>query len=128
MNPTRTLKRVLACAALCASTAGFADIVITSEIRMATNPSPYIVQFLDEVAKRTNGELKGKYFAASQLYNDRDAIGAIGTGADQGRTSNVNTSGLVARLLSGDLPSIDKDRGDADDEAPPEAADGPPPV
>ncbi len=27
---------------------------------------------------------------------------AIGTGADQGRTSNVNTSGLVARLLSGD--------------------------
>ena len=81
MNPTRTLKRVLACAALCASTAGFADIVITSEIPMATNPSPYIVQFLDEVAKRTNGELKGKYFAASQLYNDRDAIGAIGTGA-----------------------------------------------
>lgn len=82
MNPSRTLKRIIGLAGLCASMAAVAaDIVITSEIPMATNPSPYIVQFLDDVAKRTNGELKGKYFAASQLYNDRDAIGALGTGA-----------------------------------------------
>lgn len=81
MNPT--FKRVLACTALWASTAACADIVITSEIPMATNPSPYIAQFIEQLAKRTNGELKGKYFPASQLYNDRDAIGALGTGAVQ---------------------------------------------
>lgn len=81
MKPVQTLKRLLALAPLALSQAALADLVITSEIPMATNPSPYIVQFLDEVAKRTNGELKGKYFPASQLYTDRDAIGALGTGA-----------------------------------------------
>lgn len=83
MHPSRTFKRALAVAAavLASTTVQAADLVITSEIPMATNPSPYIVQFLDDIAKRTNGELKGKYFAASQLYNDRDALGALGTGA-----------------------------------------------
>ena len=57
------------------------EIVITSEIPLTTNPSPYIVQFLEEIEARTSGAVTGKYFAASQLYNDRDALAALGTGA-----------------------------------------------
>jgi len=33
------------------------------------------------VSKSTNGAVKGKYFEASQLYNDRDGLAALGTGA-----------------------------------------------
>lgn len=58
-----------------------ADMIITSEIPMATNPSPYIVQFIESVEKETDGRIKGQYFPASQLYNDRDALAALGTGA-----------------------------------------------
>jgi len=68
-------------ASLAAPHAGAADMIVTSEIPLAVNPSPYIVQFIDEVTKRTNGALTGKYFHASTLYNDRDAIAALGTGA-----------------------------------------------
>ncbi|MCD0504718.1 TRAP transporter substrate-binding protein DctP [Bordetella petrii] len=64
----------------CAS-ASAADMIITSEIPLATNPSPYIEQFIAEVNKRTDGALQGKYFPASQLYNDRDGLAALGTGA-----------------------------------------------
>jgi len=57
------------------------EIIITSEIPVTTNPSLYIEQFLKEIETKTHGEVKGKYFAASQLYNDRDALVALGTGA-----------------------------------------------
>lgn len=58
-----------------------ADMIITSEIPLSVNPSPYIAQFVDEVKKRSNGSITGKYFDSSQLYNDRDAIAALGTGS-----------------------------------------------
>lgn len=61
--------------------AGAAEMIITSEIPLATNPSPYIEQFIAEVGKRTDGAIQGKYFPASQLYNDRDGLAALGTGA-----------------------------------------------
>lgn len=64
-----------------AAPVGATEIIITSEIPVTTNPSPYIEQFLEEVEAKTGGEVKGKYFAASQLYNDRDALVALGTGA-----------------------------------------------
>lgn len=60
-----------------------ADMIIVSEIPLTVNPSPYIVQFVDAVNKRTNGEIKGKYFDSSQLYNDRDGLAALGTGSVQ---------------------------------------------
>jgi len=82
MKRNKILKSLLGLAAPWCMSAGFAaDMIITSEIPLVTNPSPYIVQFVDEVTKRTNGELKGKYFPAAQLYNDRDGIAALGTGA-----------------------------------------------
>jgi len=61
--------------------AGAAEMIITSEIPLSTNPSPYIEQFIAEVGKRTGGAIEGKYFPASQLYNDRDGLAALGTGA-----------------------------------------------
>ena len=60
-----------------------AEMVVTSEIPLIVNPSPYIVEFVETVTKRTNGAIKGKYFHAASLYNDRDAIAALGTGAVQ---------------------------------------------
>lgn len=60
-----------------------ADMIITSEIPLSVNPSPYIVQFVEEVKKRTGGAVNGKYFDSSQLYNDRDALAALGTGSVQ---------------------------------------------
>ncbi|MVW69927.1 TRAP transporter substrate-binding protein DctP [Bordetella sp. 15P40C-2] len=65
----------------CSGAAGAAEMIITSEIPLATNPSPYIQQFIEEVGKRTDGAIQGKYFPASQLYNDRDGLAALGTGA-----------------------------------------------
>jgi C4-dicarboxylate-binding protein DctP len=60
-----------------------AEMVVTSEIPLIVNPSPYIVEFVETVTKRTNGAIQGKYFHAASLYNDRDAIAALGTGAVQ---------------------------------------------
>lgn len=57
------------------------EMIITGEIPITTNPSPSIMKFIEEVEKRTNGEVKGKYFPASQLYNDINGIAAIGTGS-----------------------------------------------
>jgi TRAP-type C4-dicarboxylate transport system substrate-binding protein len=57
------------------------DMIITSEIPLSVNPSPYIVQFVDEVKKRSNSTVAGKYFDSSQLYNDRDGLAALGTGS-----------------------------------------------
>jgi C4-dicarboxylate-binding protein DctP len=91
MESVKKFKRVLQIAALAGTTALIGSLpsvqasqmVVTSEIPLTVNPSPYIVQFIDEVAKRTNGGIKGKYFHAATLYNDRDAIAALGTGAVQ---------------------------------------------
>jgi len=57
------------------------DLIITSEIPTSTNPSPYIEQFIKNSGEATKGRIKGQYFPASQLYNDRDALAALGTGA-----------------------------------------------
>ncbi|MFC4485961.1 TRAP transporter substrate-binding protein DctP [Tepidiphilus baoligensis] len=57
------------------------EIIITGEVPLTTNPSPYIIKFIEEIKSRTNGAVTGKYYPASQLYNDRDALAALGTGA-----------------------------------------------
>ena len=79
------MKKLLSCTLLALSVlsgkALATEIIITSEIPVSTNPSPYIEKFLEEIKSRTNGEVTGKYFPASQLYNDRDGLVALGTGA-----------------------------------------------
>jgi C4-dicarboxylate-binding protein DctP len=84
----RSVLQALFCAALSLQGLGVtplhaAEMVVTSEIPLIVNPSPYIVEFVETVTKRTNGAIKGKYFHAASLYNDRDAIAALGTGAVQ---------------------------------------------
>lgn len=84
--PRHTLRRWLlglAAGLSLGASAQAADMIITSEIPLSVNPSPYIVQFIDEVKKRSGGAINGKYFDSSQLYNDRDALAAIGTGSVQ---------------------------------------------
>lgn len=80
-KPNHTRKWLLGASLLWSTLAMGADMIITSEIPMTTNPSPYIAQFIESVDKETDGRIKGQYFPASQLYNDRDALAALGTGA-----------------------------------------------
>lgn len=77
----KILSSALLALGLISSPLSATEIIITSEIPITTNPSPYIEQFLTEISAKTNGEVTGKYFPASQLYNDRDALVALGTGA-----------------------------------------------
>ena len=84
----RSVLQLFVCAALslqglAATPLHAAEMVVTSEIPLIVNPSPYIVEFVETVTKRTNGAIQGKYFHAASLYNDRDAIAALGTGAVQ---------------------------------------------
>lgn len=71
-------------AMLLTTTAGHAEnLVVTSEIPVTTNPSPAIEKFLILIKERSGGKITGNHYPASQLYNDRDALAAIGTGAVQ---------------------------------------------
>lgn len=76
------LKSLIA-VALVTTAAHAKNIVVTSEIPITTNPSPTIEKFLKLVKERSKGEFTGNHYPASQLYNDRDALAAIGTSAVQ---------------------------------------------
>ncbi|MDO5666253.1 MAG: TRAP transporter substrate-binding protein DctP [Alcaligenaceae bacterium] len=79
----KILLKGLTAMALVATTAHAENLVVTSEIPITTNPSPSIEKFLKLIKERSDGKITGNHYAASQLYNDRDALGAIGTGAVQ---------------------------------------------
>lgn len=83
-----TFKRVLAGAIAAISLsvvaqggAVAADLVLPSEVAATHWKTDYMNQFAEGVAKRTNGALNVKVFPAGQLYNDQDALAALGTGA-----------------------------------------------
>ncbi|WP_018992830.1 TRAP transporter substrate-binding protein DctP [Aromatoleum toluclasticum] len=82
-----TFKRLAASAiaSLCvmahAGGASAADLVLPSEVAATHWKTKYMNQFAEGVAKRTNGALNVKVFPAGQLYNDQDALAALGTGA-----------------------------------------------
>src|SRR3990167_136865 len=58
-----------------------ADVVLPSEVPASHWKTNYLNQFADEVKKRTNGALNVKVFPGAQLYNEQDAMAALGTGA-----------------------------------------------
>lgn len=60
-----------------------ADLVLPSEVAASHWKTKYMNQFADEVKKKTNGALNVKVFPGSQLYNDQDAMAALGTGSVQ---------------------------------------------
>lgn len=58
-----------------------ADLVLPSEVPASHWKTSYLNQFADEVKKRTSGALNVKVFPGAQLYNEQDAMAALGTGA-----------------------------------------------
>ena len=79
----RTAAALLVAGALLAASAfaRAAEMVLPSEIAVTHWKTRYMNEFADEVKKKTNGALVVKVFPASQLYNDQDALAALGTGA-----------------------------------------------
>ncbi|MDO5666255.1 MAG: TRAP transporter substrate-binding protein DctP [Alcaligenaceae bacterium] len=64
-----------------ATTANATEIVLTSEVATTHWKTDYMRQFAEAVEKRSNGEVTVKIYAGGQLYNDQDAVAALGTGA-----------------------------------------------
>lgn len=57
------------------------EMVLPSEVAATHWKTNYMNEFAETVKKRTDGALVVKVFPASQLYNDQDAMAALGTGA-----------------------------------------------
>ncbi len=57
------------------------EMVLPSEVAATHWKTNYMNEFAETVKKRTNGALVVKVFPAGQLYNDQDAMAALGTGA-----------------------------------------------
>lgn len=57
------------------------DLVLPSEVASTHWKTKYMNQFAEEVKRKTNGAVNVKVFPGGQLYNDQDAMAALGTGA-----------------------------------------------
>lgn len=57
------------------------EMIVTTEVPASHWKTKFIQLFADKVKERTNGEVAVKIFPAGQLYNDRDALMSLGTGA-----------------------------------------------
>jgi len=78
------LASLLSCAFVAlAPAARAADLVLPSEVAASHWKTKYMNQFADEVKRKTGGAISVKVFPGSQLYNDQDAMAALGTGSVQ---------------------------------------------
>src|SRR5690606_6072957 len=57
------------------------EIIMTNEVASTHWKTTEMNQYAEMLAKKSNGRITAKVFPASQLYNDRDAVAALGTGA-----------------------------------------------
>jgi len=75
--------RVAAAAAVfaMAPTLHAAEMIVSSEVAASHWKTRYMQEFADIVKKRTKGEIDVKVYPASQLFNDQDALAALGTGS-----------------------------------------------
>lgn len=81
-NSTRAFVAVAVAALAClASASQAADLVLPSEVAATHWKTRYMNDFAAEVTKRTGGAVNVKVFPAGQLYNDQDALAALGTGS-----------------------------------------------
>ncbi|MGI6852121.1 TRAP transporter substrate-binding protein DctP [Mesorhizobium sp. 1B3] len=76
------------------------DLVITSEVPASHWKSEYVNEFAEMVKDRSGGEIEVKFYPAGQLYSDKDAVAAIGTGAVQ-----------MVWPISGNLDALDSRLG-----------------
>ena len=83
LKTTRRALAAVAAAALAfmAGAASAADLVLPSEVAATHWKTEYMNRFAEAVKKRTNGAVNVKVFPGGQLYNDQDAMAALGTGA-----------------------------------------------
>lgn len=82
MMPRSLLAALLAAAfAFGGGAARAADLVLPSEVAATHWKTKYMNEFAAEVNKRTSGAVNVKVFPAGQLYNDQDAMAALGTGS-----------------------------------------------
>ncbi len=58
-----------------------AEMVVSSEVAASHWKTRYMNEFAKKVKERTNGEIDVKVYPASQLFNDQDALAALGTGS-----------------------------------------------
>jgi TRAP-type C4-dicarboxylate transport system substrate-binding protein len=80
-NTLARMLGALAAAFTLSSAVHAAEMVLPSEVATTHWKTGYMNQFAEEVKKKTNGQLVVKVFPAGQLYNDQDAMAALGTGA-----------------------------------------------
>lgn len=81
LNLIRRAFAAAAALACLAGAAGAADLVLPSEVAATHWKTRYMNEFAAEVNKRTGGAVNVKVFPAGQLYNDQDAMAALGTGS-----------------------------------------------
>jgi TRAP-type C4-dicarboxylate transport system substrate-binding protein len=62
-------------------TASATDLILPSEVAVTHWKTGYMNEFAEAVKAKTKGALNVKVFPASQLYNDKDGMAALGTGA-----------------------------------------------
>jgi C4-dicarboxylate-binding protein DctP len=83
------LKRVIAASAAACALATFTPMVLAEELVLPNEVAAthwktgYMNDFAKRVDQRTQGAIDVKVFPSSQLYNDQDALAALGTGAVQ---------------------------------------------
>ncbi|SEH67937.1 TRAP transporter substrate-binding protein DctP [Paracoccus alkenifer] len=84
MNVRHTMAAMLASTIFALGAAGAAraaDLVLPSEVAATHWKTDYMNEFAQAVGERTGGEIDVKVFPAGQIYNDQDALAALGTGA-----------------------------------------------
>ncbi len=57
------------------------EMIVTSEVPTSHWKTKYLNAFAEDVKQRTKGALTVKVFPGATLYNDQDAMAALGTGA-----------------------------------------------
>lgn len=83
MNVKHAMAAMLASTmlALAAGAGSAADLVLPSEVAATHWKTDYMNEFAQKVGERTGGGIDVKVFPAGQIYNDQDALAALGTGA-----------------------------------------------
>ena len=86
-----TMKRLCVAVALGAGIAAYGipahaqaqsvEMVLTNDVAVTHWKTRYMDRYASELETRTNGRIKTKVYHAAQLYTDRDAVAALGTGS-----------------------------------------------
>ncbi|MEP9370449.1 TRAP transporter substrate-binding protein DctP [Xanthobacter sp. VNH20] len=77
------LAAVLGATALAGPARAAETLILPNEVAATHWKTDYQKQFADLVNQKTGGKIDVKVFAAGQLYNEQDALAALGTGAVQ---------------------------------------------